>query len=163
MKVEIDYDKRQVIQALRYHFISRKEMRIMIILVNVFAVITLVLYAMGKVSPTGFLLYSFLWIVLMVSVWFVLPTVVHGRADTFKHHFTIYFNKNDFTLEHQHGRRSWPYTALQTYMESPNFFHLYYDSRSFLLVPKSGFASDDDIHALRELLNNKVKQFRLRK
>lgn len=162
MTVDIDYDKRQVVQALRYHFISRKEMRIMIILVNVFAVITLVLYALGKVSPAAFLLYSFLWLVLMISVWFILPMVVYRQADTFKHHFTIYFNENDFTLEHQHGRRSWPYSALHSYMETPNFFHLYYDARSFLLVPKKGFASTDDLHQLRHLLNSKVKRFGLR-
>ena len=37
MKVEFSYDKGQVLQALRYHFLSKKEIRLMIILVNVFA------------------------------------------------------------------------------------------------------------------------------
>jgi hypothetical protein len=37
MKVSFTYDKKQVLQALRYHFLSRKEIRLMIILVNVFA------------------------------------------------------------------------------------------------------------------------------
>jgi len=37
MTIQFGYDKGQVMQALRYHFISRPEIRIMIIVVNVFA------------------------------------------------------------------------------------------------------------------------------
>ena len=44
MKIHITYDKPKVIQALRYHFISRKEIRILLIAVNVFAVISAVLF-----------------------------------------------------------------------------------------------------------------------
>ena len=43
MTIHFGYEKGQVIQALRYHFISRPEIRIMIILVNVFALASLVL------------------------------------------------------------------------------------------------------------------------
>lgn len=156
MTIEFDYNKKQVIQALRYHFISKMEIRIMIILVNVFAVIALALYAGGKITPTAFLLNSFLWVLIMVSLWFVLPGVVYRRAETFKHHFIMYFSDNDFTLEHEKGKRSWPYNALHSFRETPNFFHLYFDPRSFLLVPKDGFTTIDDISNLRQLLKNKT-------
>ena len=35
-----DYDKGKVIQALRYHFITRREIKVMMILVNVFAILS---------------------------------------------------------------------------------------------------------------------------
>lgn len=156
MTAEFDYNKPQVIQALRYHFISKMEMRVMIILVNVFAALSLVLYAMGKITPTAFIINATLWFFLMISLWFVLPYFVYNRAETFKHHFTMYFNEADFTLEHEKGRRNWPYSALRSFKESPHFFHLYFDARSFLLVPKSGFKSPEDVAALRSLLFKKV-------
>ena len=128
----------------------------MIVLVNAFAILSLILYLMGKITPVAFLTYSFLWIVLMVSVWFILPTVVYNRAQTFRHQFSMHFNENDFTLEHQQGKkRSWPYSALQHFKETPNFFHLYFDTRSFLLVPKEAFNDLEDMQRIRELLKNK--------
>ena len=156
MTVEFDYNKAQVIQALRYHFISKKELRIMIILVNVFAMLSLVLYLLHKITPVAFIINSLLWIALMISRWFILPGVVYRRAQTFQHHFTMYFNEDDFTLEHDKGRRNWPYSALQSFKETPNFFHLYFDARSFLLVPKEGFKTIEDIGKLREMLRGKI-------
>lgn len=156
MTVEFDYNKPQVIQALRYHFISKKELRIMIILVNVFAILSLVLYLMGLITPVAFIINSLLWMLLMISVWFILPGVVYRRSETFQHHFTMYFNQDDFTLEHQNGRRNWPYSALKTFKETPNFFHLYFDERSFLLVPKDGFKEIEDIGELRDMLRSKT-------
>ena len=54
MTIYFGYEKAQVIQALRYHFISRKEIRLMLILVNVFAIASIVLYAFGKVGAMAF-------------------------------------------------------------------------------------------------------------
>lgn len=156
MTVAFDYDKGQVIQALRYHFISKMELRLMIILVNVFALLSLALYVMGKISPNAFIINAFLWFALMVSLWFILPMVVYSRAETFKHHFIMYFNENDFTLEHEKGKRSWPYNALHSFKESPHFFYLYFDPRSFLLVPKNGFKNAEDIAELRKLLKARL-------
>lgn len=130
----------------------------MIVLVNAFAILSLILYSMGKITPVAFLTYSFLWIILMASVWFILPAVVYNRAQTFRHQFSMYFNENDFTLEHERGKRSWPYNALQNFKETPNFFHLYFDTRSFLLVPKDAFNDLEDMQRIRELLKNKTQR-----
>jgi hypothetical protein len=40
MTIHFTYEKSKVIQALRYHFITRPELRIMIIIVNVFALLS---------------------------------------------------------------------------------------------------------------------------
>ncbi len=131
-------------------------MRLMIILVNAFAILSLVFYLLNKISPIAFLTYSGLWILLMVSIWFILPFTVYSRASTFKHRFTMYFNENDFTLEHERGKRSWPYSELSTYKETPHFFHLYYDPRSFLLVPKDAFPDLESLQQLREILKTRI-------
>lgn len=158
MTIHFGYEKGQVMQALRYHFISKPEIRIMIILVNVFALLSLALYALNKITAMAFLVGSLLWIVLMISFWFILPGIVYRRAETFRHEFSMNFGDEQFSLIHENGRRSWPWQALSFFMESPHFFHLYFDSRSFLLVPKSGFTDLASLQQVRELLKQKVKR-----
>ena len=160
MTIYFKYEKGQVLQALRYHFISRPEIRIMIITVNVFAIGSIILYALHKITPTAFLVGSLLWIVLMISFWFVLPMAVYRRNETFKHQFSMSFGDYNFSLMHERGERraerSWEWSALQKFIESPHFFHLYFDSRSFLLVPKDGCKDKDEVFELRKILKEKT-------
>jgi len=158
MTIQFSYEKQQVLQALRYHFLSRYEIRIMIILVNVFAFMSAALFYFKKVTPLAFLIGSVLWIVLMVSFWFVLPGAVYRRSATFRDHFTMDFKEDSFSLGNERGSRSWPWTSLSKYIESPHFFHLYFDSRSFFLVPKTGLHDRDEVHQLRQILKKKIKK-----
>ena len=158
MTISFGYQKGQVIQALRYHFISRREILIMLILVNVFALTSVILYLFNKITPMACMTGSLLWIILMISFWFILPGMVYRRAITFKHNFSMDFQEDGFTLRHEKGSKSWPWTALKNFIESPHFFHLYFDSRSFLLVPKNGCRDADEVYELRELLKAKVKK-----
>lgn len=150
------YTKPKVIQALRFHFISRREIKIMIILVNVFAILSAVLYYFGKVSPVSFLLSSGLWFILMISFWFVLPAIIYRKASTFKDRFKVVLEDQHFFLENERGSRSWPWTAFSKMIESPYFFHLYFDSRSFFLIPKEAFEGESVVEA-RSILKEKIK------
>lgn len=158
MTIYFGYEKPKVLQALRYHFISRSEIRIMLILVNVFAIMSITLYALKKITPMAFFIGSFLWVVLMISFWFILPALVYRRAATFKHEFSMTFEEDGFQLAHERGSKTWAWTALKNYLESPHFFHLYFDSRSFFLVPKNGCKDTDEVFELRKLIKSKVKK-----
>ncbi|HEY9363236.1 MAG TPA: YcxB family protein [Chitinophagaceae bacterium] len=156
MTIHFDYDKKQVLQALRYHFISRPEIRIMFIVVNVFALVTAALFYFKKVTSFAFLTGSFLWFTLILSFWFFLPGMVYRRADTFRDHFTMNFGEDEFTVGNERGSRAWPWKAVSKFIETPLFFHLYFDSRSFFLVPKSGCKDSDEVYELRQILKNKI-------
>ncbi len=145
-------------QALRYHFLARPEIRIMIIVVNVFAFVTALLFYFKKILPLAFLTGSTLWFFLMFVFWFVLPASVYRRAATFKDHFTMEFAENSFSVGNERGSRSWAWNKLSKFIETPKFFHLYFDARSFFLVPKDGFASTEDVYQLRQLLKEKVRR-----
>lgn len=157
MTVHFSYDKRQVLQALRYHFLSKREIRLMIILVNVFAIASAALFYLKKILPFAFLTASFLWIILMLTFWFILPGVIYRKAATFKDHFTMNFEDNGFDLGNERGSRSWKWSSLSNYLETPHFFHLYFNPTSFFLVPKVAF-SDDQRHEMRALLKSKVSR-----
>ena len=158
MTIHFTYEKSKVIQALRYHFITRPELRIMIIVVNVFALMAAVLFYFKIVSPLAFFMGTALWFMLMISVWFLLPGIIYRRTSTFKDHFDMSFEDHGFSLGNERGARQWPWQKLSTFTESPHFFHLYFDSRTFFLVPKSGFKSSDDVFEVRQLLKQKIRK-----
>lgn len=150
------YSKPKVLQALRYHFISRKEIKVMMILVNVFSILAAGLYFFKKVSAYAFLGSSFLWFILMISFWFILPNIIYRKAATFKDRFKVSFEDQHMFLENERGSRSWPWSAFSSVIESPHFFHLYFDSRSFFIIPKEAFRSDE-LNEARQLLRQKIK------
>lgn len=151
------YNKQKVLQALRYHFISRKEIKLMIILVNVFAILSAVLSYFKLVSPLAFLLSSGLWFILMISFWWVLPYMIYRRASTFKDTFKVSFEEHHFFLENERGSKSWPWTAFSQFIESPHFYHLYFDNRSFFLIPKSAFEEEKYLE-IRQFLREKINK-----
>ncbi len=148
------YDKSKVIQALRFHFISRREIKITIILVNVFAIMSAIFYFSGKVSPVAFLLASGLWFILMISFWFALPYIIYKRSATFRNRFQVVFSDHEMTIQTEKGSRSWQWSAFSSFVESPLFFYLYFDARTFFLVPKSAFG---DVADARHLLKEKIQ------
>jgi len=156
MTVQITYDKNQVLQALRYHFLSKREIRFMVILVNVFAFFSAVLFYMKKIDPFAFMFSSVLWFVLLITFWFVLPGLVYRRAATFRDHFTMEFTDEGFSVGNERGGRTWPWSAVSEFLETPNFFHLYFTRTSFFLVPKNSFSDSDEVYQLRQLLKEKV-------
>ncbi|MFT3681800.1 MAG: YcxB family protein [Ferruginibacter sp.] len=151
------YSKPKVIQALRYHFITRKEIKIMLILVNVFSIASAALFFYEKISPLAFLISALLWFGMMIAFWFLLPYLIYKRSATFKDKFRATFADGGFAIENERGGRDWPWSSFSTFMESPHFFHLYFDPRSFFIVPKEAFTGDD-VHAARKILQENIKK-----
>lgn len=157
MQVSFTYDKKKVIQGLRYHFMSRPEIRILVILVNVFAIVAAVLFYMKKVRPEYFLLGSCLWLGIMFAFWYLMPTTIYKREVTFKDSFTIFFTEANVRLENERGYVEWNWDRFTSFFESPNFFHFYFSARSFFLVPKDNMGGEFS-HELRALLNKHIKK-----
>ncbi len=128
----------------------------MMIVVNVFAILSAALFFFKKISPFAFLLSAFLWFVMMIAFWFVLPFIVYRRSHTFKDRFRVTLGNNSFMLENENGSRSWDWKEFSTKMESPHFFHLYFNPRSFFIVPKEAFEGDT-VHEARKILSAKIK------
>lgn len=151
------YNKGKVIQALRYHFITRKEIKIMMVVVNLFAIVSAAFFFMKKISPLAFLLSSVLWFTLMIAFWYMLPMIIYRKSGTFKDKFRATLGKEEFVIENERGSRKWDWTAFSTTMESPYFFHLYFDTRSFFIIPKDAFP-EDSIDEARKILVAKIRR-----
>ena len=156
MQTHFSYDKRKVLQALRYHFIWQPEIRILLILVIIFDIISAVLYMIGKVRPEPFLLGSVIWFVFIISFWFIIPSNIYKKNETFQDNFVIDFDNGAVTLQNKKGTMQWSWDQFMKFFESPHFFHLYFSSKSFFLVPKDNM-DDNFRHDLRKILQEKIR------
>jgi hypothetical protein len=157
MRLSIQYDKKKVMQALRYHFVWQPEIRFLLVLIIVFDIVAAALYYMGKIRPEPFLLGSFIWLMFIISFWYFLPNNVYKKATTFKDTFIIDFSERGILLENERGYMDWTWEKFTKFIESPNFFHLYFSNKAFFLVPKDAM-SDEFRYDLRVLLNDKIKK-----
>jgi hypothetical protein len=157
LTINFSYNKGQVLQALRFHFLSRREIRLMVILVNVFAILSAVLFYFQRILPFALLVGSFLWFAMMISVWFILPNVIYRRAATFKDHFRMQFDEQGFDIGNERSATRYEWIALTKSMETPHFFYFYFSPQSFFLVPKNAF-DDEGISEMRRLLRERVNR-----
>src|SRR5580765_8156255 len=107
MIIHFEYDKKQVLSALRYHFISRPEIKALLIIVNLFTILSAVLFYMHKIRPLSFLLFSCMWFILLITFWTWLPLSVYKRSETFRDRFSMDFNENEVVLRTQRGSHAW--------------------------------------------------------
>jgi len=146
MQYSISYIKNEVLQALRYHFIKQAEIKSLMIIVNLYAIITAVLLFMKKIRPEPFLLGSLLWMVLMVFFWYVLPTLFYKKTTLFKEKWKFSFNEKEATLVSSLGEARWGWETVTHYFESSLFFHFYFGPKSFFIIPKSTISFEDQHH-----------------
>lgn len=153
MPIPIQYQKNQVIQGLRYHFIKQTEIKSLMVFVNVYAILTAILLFYKKIRPELFLLGSLLWIVLMVFFWFLLPWLFYRRTGMFKQDWLFSFNASNATIESDHGRAEWAWSEVTRFFESPLFFHVYFAPKSFFILPKANFTYEEQ-QIIRSYLKN---------
>ena len=156
MHFSICYNKKKVLQALRYHFIAQKEIRLLFIIIIIFDIVSAIIYFTGKIRPEPFLLGAVIWFFFLVSFWYIMPTLVYKRSVTFRETFTIYFQPSYIALENNKGRVEWEWNRFSNYFESPYFFHLYFSAKSFFLVPKDELSKDEQA-GIRSLLSHNVQ------
>ncbi|MBI2730548.1 MAG: YcxB family protein [Sphingobacteriales bacterium] len=157
MQIEFTYNKNEVIQALRFHFITRREIKFMIILVNVFAILSAVLFFTHLIRFFPFFLSTVLWIVLMLAFWVFLPNSIYKKAETFKDHFKINIDDLHLYMENKKTKRIWAWREFSAFLESPYFFHLYFDSRSFFLIPKAAFTDLKKLQEARMIFKENIR------
>ena len=156
MQISFGYKKKQVLDGLRHHFFSRPEIRVLLIVVNIFAILSAVLYYFNKVQGISFLIFSLLWFLLWLNIRVLLPASIYKKSQTFKDEFTIDLNASGMQLETSMGSQFWEWKQFSGYRESLYFFHLYFDKRSFFLVPKDAFASVLEEDEARNLFKQSI-------
>jgi hypothetical protein len=157
MTVHFTYDKKEVLDGLRSHFFSRPEIRMMFIMINLFAIGAAVLAILKIIQPISFLIFSLLWFLFLLTVRWILPLSIYKRSQTFKDDFVMSLDeKQGVILQTHRGQQLWNWSDFSNFKETLYFFHLYFDSRSFFMVPKDSFKDLVEIQEARKMLKEKI-------
>jgi hypothetical protein len=148
MTVHFTYDKKEVLDGLRSHFFSRPEIRMMFIMINLFAIGAAVLAILKIIQPISFLIFSLLWFLFLLTVRRILPLSIYKRSQTFKDEFVMSLDEKQGVI--------WNWSDFSNFKETLYFFHLYFDSRSFFMVPKDSFKDLVEIQEARKMLKEKI-------
>jgi len=155
MRIRFSYQKAKVLQALRYHFVSRKEIKILVILVNVFAILSATLLYAKKIRPEPFLLSSFVWVIMALCIWYILPTMVYKKSPAFKDYYTADIDEKGIVIQTDRGEVFWPWNGFVKHLETPHHFHLYFSEKSFFLIPKE-VMNETQLHSFRNFVNKGI-------
>ncbi len=156
MTVQFGYNKKQVLDGLRGHFFSRPEIRTLVVVINVFALVSAILYYFKKIQALPFLIFSVLWFILWLSIRRLLPLSIYKRSATFRDTFILNMDQRGILLETERGSQSWPWEKFSAFKETAYFFHVYFDARSFFMIPKDAFMDLPELQAARQLLKDQI-------
>jgi hypothetical protein len=157
MTIQFGYNKRQVLDGLRSHFFGQPEIRIMVILINLFAIISAILFAFKKIQPLPFIIFSVLWFLLWISIRRILPLSIYKKSATFQDNFTLAIEEKGLLLQTGRGQQLWEWKDFSNFKETLYFFHVYFNSRSFFMIPKDAFKDIIEIQAARQLFKDHIR------
>jgi YcxB-like protein len=157
MTIQFGYDKKQVLDGLRGHFFARPEIRTLIIVINVFAILSAVLFALKMIGAQPFLLFSVLWFSLWVAIRRLLPLSIYKKSATFQDTFILSLEDRGILLETEKGQQLWVWEDFSGFKETIYFFHVYFNARSFFMIPKDSFKDITEIQAARQLLKERIR------
>ncbi|UYQ93157.1 YcxB family protein [Chitinophaga horti] len=161
MHIQFSYNRHDVINALRSHFMRRGEIKVFR---NTFAILllaTIAGYVFNLVSVSA-VMGILVMILLIGSVfWFLLPISIYNKSNTFKESIRLGYNEHQMTIGTEIGDRPLSWSNFSQIVETPTFFFLYRDKKSFFLVPLSAFRTENEIDDFRELLKNKFDSYQV--
>jgi hypothetical protein len=157
MTIQFGYNKKQVLDGLRGHFFGRPEIRILAIVINLFAIVSAILFALGKISPPPFLIFSVLWLCLWIAIRRLLPLSIYKKSATFQDTFILSLQDQGILLETKKGSQLWRWEDFSGFKETIYFFHVYFNAQSFFMIPKDSFQDINEIQAARKILKERIK------
>jgi hypothetical protein len=158
MTIQFGYNKRQVLDGLRGHFFGRPEIRTLVIVINVFAILSAILFFLKRIQALPFLIFSVLWFCLWISIRRLLPLSIYKKSATFQDTFILTLEDRGMLLETKKGHQLWEWQAFSGFKETAYFFHVYFNARAFFMIPKDSFKDITEIQAARKLLKERIKK-----
>ncbi len=160
MELQFQYDKQEVIDALRLHFMNRPEMKLFKGAFVLMIVLAFIGYGMGLVTLKMVIWIFLLSIVLILLFWYILPYTVYRNAKTFREPtISLRWTKDGITIGTKGGESSLPWTRFNQILETKQFFYLYRTNKSFFLIPANAFPDREERVAFSELLQNQFSNY----
>ncbi|RAJ04016.1 YcxB-like protein [Chitinophaga skermanii] len=161
MPIEFTYNKQDVINALRFHFWHRGEIRVLRITFLVLAILTIAGYMTEYVNLNALVMIMTMVVVLYGGIYFLLPISTYNKAATFKDSIHLRWNENGILITTNKSERVQEWKRFKHVIETKTFFYLYRDAKSFFLIPTNAFESEADRQAFSLYLQQIYTNYRI--
>jgi hypothetical protein len=158
MHVEFSYNKEDVLDALRHHFMQRGEIKVFRNALGILLLATLTGFFLHLVTPNALIGIIAMVALVVWAFWYLLPVSTYNKAATFKDEIRLRYSEEGLmisTRSSEHQRQlSW--NNFTQVVETRKFFFLYRDKKSFLLIPTSAFENEDARNNFSDLVKEKI-------
>ncbi len=160
MELQFQYDKQEVIDALRFHFMNRPEMKLFKVVLALMVVLAFIGYGMNVVSLKMLIWIFLLFIVLVLIFWYILPYTVYRNAKTFQEPtISLHWTEEGISIGTERGESMLPWNRFHQILETKDFFYLYSSNKSFFLIPVDAFPDREERVAFSELLQSRFSNY----
>lgn len=162
MLITFKYDKQQVIEGLRFHFMKRPEIRIFKTFLFVVVIFSFIGYFTHYISFNTLLWFFLLAVVLLLFLWYLLPYSVYVKARTFKEPvIKLRWDEDRLYIGTERGESRVNWERFEKVVETKDFFYLYQTNKAFFLVPQEGFDSQKEYEDFSVFLKRKFSDYTL--
>ena len=156
MHLEFSYKKDEVLNALRYHFLHRGEVKVFQITLLIFLLATIAGFFFHVVTRNALAGITGMTLLIAWAFWYLLPVSTYNKAATFQDNIRLQLNEEGMTIiTNQGGDRAVSWQRFSEVVETAKFIFLYRDKKSFFLIPLSAFQSPDAKADFQQLLKGR--------
>lgn len=152
--LQFTYNKDEVINALRTHFLRRGEIKVFRNTLIILLIATITGFLFQVVNLNALIGILAMMIVIGWAFWYLLPVSTYNKAATFRDNIRVRYNDEGMEISTHQGDRSMAWRNFSQILETRSFFFLYRDKRSFFLIPTSAFDNDDARNSFVDLLQS---------
>ncbi|WP_109696493.1 YcxB family protein [Chitinophaga deserti] len=158
--LQFTYKKEEVINALRFHFLRRGEIRVFRNTLIILLLATVIGYVFRVVNFNAMLGIVVMMVILGWAFWYLLPVSTYNKAATFRDSIRLRYNDEGMAIYTGQGERSMSWRNFSQIVETQSFFFLYRDKRTFFLIPTSAFENDEARSQFSELMQRTFSDYR---
>ncbi|MFB6455618.1 YcxB family protein [Chitinophaga sp. Hz27] len=158
MHLEFNYDRNEVLSALRYHFMHRGEIKVFRNTIIIFLLATFAGYIFNLVTINALTGITIMILVLVWIFWYLLPVSIYNKAATFKDDIRLKFNEEGLMISTgaTYHERVIGWNKFSKVVETKKFIYLYRDQKTFFLIPVSAFKTTEAYNDCTSLLKAKI-------
>ena len=98
MHLEFSYNKEEVLNALRYHFLQRGEIKVFRNTLFILLAFTLAGFAYRLVTVGALICIASMVVLIVLVFWYMLPVSIYNKANTFKDDIHLNYSEEGITI-----------------------------------------------------------------
>jgi hypothetical protein len=158
MLLEFSYNREDVLNALRYHFMQRGETKVFRNTLFILLAFTLAGSAFKIVTIGALIGIAGMILLIALVFWYLLPVSIYNKAATFKDNIHLRYSEEGIVISTRTSefQRELSWSNFTQVIEAKKFFFLYRGKKNFFLVPTSAFKTEAAQQEFGRLAKNNI-------